>query len=100
MNPVRLVLLSRSRSPCCSVELTPMAWTMTGTATADSRPDGGEAPGPHPEGEPVAGRRLDPQPGSAAPVASNRLRRRRLLPGMAARVWWVGVHGGAGETTL
>ncbi len=76
-----------------------MAWTMTGRA-ADSRPDSGEPSAPPPDGEPATPLQLNPQPGSAAPVASNRLRRRRLLPGMAARVWWVGVHGGAGETTL
>lgn len=77
-----------------------MAWTMTSSAETDRPPDGGEAPAPRPDAEPAAPRELNPQPGSAAPVASNRLRRRRLLPGMTARVWFVGVHGGAGETTL
>lgn len=70
---------------------------MSGKA-ADSPGHTGD--GPPVDGEPAAPAPLTPQPGSAAPVASNRLRRRRLLPGMAARVWWVGVHGGAGETTL
>lgn len=41
-----------------------------------------------------------PQPGLPGPPASARLPRVALAPGVAARVWWLGAHGGAGESTL
>jgi hypothetical protein len=43
---------------------------------------------------------LGPQPGVIAAPAQARLPRVTLAAGATARVWWVGVHGGAGETTL
>jgi hypothetical protein len=42
-----------------------------------------------------------PQPGIvAAPPGGRRLPRVTVAEGHQARVWWLGVHGGAGETTL
>ena len=43
---------------------------------------------------------LEPQPGVIPAPAEARLPRVTLAAGAAARVWWVGVHGGAGESTL
>ncbi len=41
-----------------------------------------------------------PQPGLPGPPPDARLPRTALTPGARARVWWLGVHGGAGESTL
>ena len=41
-----------------------------------------------------------PQPGLPGPPPDARLPRTTLTPGATARVWWLGVHGGAGESTL
>lgn len=41
-----------------------------------------------------------PQPGLPGPPPDARLPRTALTPGATARVWWLGVHGGAGESTL
>ena len=44
---------------------------------------------------------LTPQPGVAAPAPDQQLPRRRLVRGeLSTLVWWVGAHGGAGETSL
>lgn len=44
---------------------------------------------------------LSPQPGVAAPAADQQLPRRLVLHGeLPTLVWWVGAHGGAGETSL
>ncbi len=44
---------------------------------------------------------LGPQPGVAAPTSEQQLPRRRLTGGgLSTVVWWVGAHGGAGESTL
>ena len=44
---------------------------------------------------------LTPQPGVAAPGADQQLPRRLLTRGeLSTLVWWVGAHGGAGETSL
>ncbi|MBA3807750.1 MAG: hypothetical protein H0X28_05065 [Solirubrobacterales bacterium] len=47
-------------------------------------------------------RRVKPQPGIESPERADRLPRRQLDAGTAAsvRLWWLGVHGGAGESTL
>lgn len=47
---------------------------------------------------PAASGPTAPHPGIPTPDAVDRLPRRRSP--VPARVWWVGVHGGAGETTL
>lgn len=41
---------------------------------------------------------MAPHPGVPIPDSADRLPHRR--PPVPARVWWVGAHGGAGETTL
>ena len=57
-----------------------------------------ESPAPIP---PVtAGGSLAPQPGMVPAPREAALPRVTLAPGAAARVWWVGAHGGAGESTL
>lgn len=43
---------------------------------------------------------LEPQPGACAHNGVARLPRVTVAGDTAARVWWVGVHGGAGESTL
>jgi hypothetical protein len=44
---------------------------------------------------------LTPQPGVTAPAGDHRLPRRHLRQeDLDTRVWWVGAHGGAGESTL
>jgi hypothetical protein len=47
-------------------------------------------------------RRVKPQPGIQAPAQADRLAHRRVDAAAAAsvRLWWLGVHGGAGESTL
>ena len=40
------------------------------------------------------------QGGVVLPGPQERLRRRQLEPGEEQAVWWVGAHGGAGESTL
>ena len=51
--------------------------------------------------EPAPADPLTPQPGVAAPAADQQLPRRLLAGGeLSTLVWWVGAHGGAGETTL
>jgi hypothetical protein len=47
-------------------------------------------------------RRVKPQPGIQAPAQADRLAHRRVEAAAAAsvRLWWLGVHGGAGESTL
>jgi len=40
------------------------------------------------------------QGGVVLPDPGDRLQRRRLEPGEQAGVWWLGAHGGAGESTL
>lgn len=53
---------------------------------------------PEPEGS--LERRLEPQPGLIALAAEARFPRVELAANAAARLWWLGAHGGAGETTL
>ena len=44
---------------------------------------------------------LTPQPGVPVPDAADQLPRRRLTrQDLLTPIWWVGAHGGAGETTL
>jgi hypothetical protein len=51
--------------------------------------------------EPLRTLSLAPQPGVAAPAAGDRLPRRLLGPEeRPVALWWVGAHGGAGESSL
>lgn len=53
------------------------------------------------QAEPAPAVPLTPQPGVAAPAPDQQLPRRRLVRGeLSTLVWWVGAHGGAGETSL
>ena len=53
------------------------------------------------ESGPVNAAPLTPQPGVATPSADQQLPRRRLARReLSTLVWWVGAHGGAGETSL
>jgi len=70
--------------------------------SAESRRLGGDA-----EAVPGDGGRFRPTPGESQPAGvdrpapADRLPVRRLEPGEAGvAVWWLGVHGGAGESTL
>ena len=60
-------------------------------------------PEPQPPATPVMTRRdalrpAAPQPGVPVPDTADRLP--RVQQGGVATIWWVGVHGGAGESTL
>ena len=54
------------------------------------------------QAEPAPTVPLTPQPGVAAPAADQQLPRRLGLRAgeLSTLVWWVGAHGGAGETSL
>lgn len=59
-----------------------------------------DAPDPVPAGPalPAANGPTAPQPHVPVPDAVDRLPHRQM--GVSARLWWVGAHGGAGESTL
>lgn len=60
------------------------------------QPQPGVAPATKPTPQPTGPR--TPQPGVPAPDTADRLP--RFTPALPATVWWLGVHGGAGESTL
>lgn len=72
---------------------TPNPWVTAASAPADAAP----IAEPDADAPPVPPAALGPQPGVGVPA---RRLARVTRPETAARVWWVGVHGGAGESTL
>jgi hypothetical protein len=75
----------------------PNPWLAAGGARAADEPLR-EAPAPTPPA--TAGPSLAPQPGMVPAPREAGLPRVTLAAGASARVWWVGAHGGAGESTL
>ena len=75
------------------------SWLTPGPQASNAAADVAHEPAaPAPPTHPLATGPVAPQPTVPVPDAAYRLRRR--LVETQAIVWWVGVHGGAGETTL
>lgn len=70
-------------------------WVTTAQSNAEPEPQAIPAV---PAQRHVAARPTSPQPGVPVPDTADRLP--RLQQSAVATVWWLGVHGGAGESTL